>query len=59
MTKDEILTAIAIIILLFSVMIDWNVYSWLILVGIVVIIFAWYFRKKDKVRFEPNSLKKN
>ena len=48
MTKDEILTAIAIIILLFSAMIDWNVYSWLILVGIIVNLFAWYFRKKER-----------
>jgi len=55
MTKDEILTAIAVFILLFSAMIDWNVYSWLILVGIIVILFAWYFRKKDKLRFEPTK----
>ena len=46
MTRDEILTAIAVLLLLFSAMIDWNVYSWPILVGIIVIVFAWYFRKK-------------
>ncbi|MFC1802737.1 hypothetical protein ACFL0D_02095 [Thermoproteota archaeon] len=48
MTKDEILTTVAVLILLFSAMIDWNVYSWLILVGITVILFAWYSRKEDE-----------
>jgi hypothetical protein len=47
MNKDEIMTAIAVIILLFTALIDWNEYSWLILLGIIVIIFAWYFRKTD------------
>jgi hypothetical protein len=45
MNKDEILTAIAVIILLFTALINWNIYSWLILVGITTIIFAWYFRQ--------------
>ena len=47
MNKDEILTAFAIILLLFTALIDWNVYSWLILVGIIIIVIAWYFRKTD------------
>ena len=47
MKKDEILTVIAAVILLITALIDWNVYSWLILVGIVIILSAWYFRKKD------------
>jgi hypothetical protein len=45
MNKDEIFTSIAVIILLFTALIDWNIYSWLILVGIIAIIFAWYFRQ--------------
>jgi len=45
LTKDQVLTAIAIIILLFSTMINWNVYSWLILVAIIFILAAWYFKK--------------
>jgi len=45
LTKDQALTAIAIIILLFSTMINWNVYSWLILVAIIFILAAWYFKK--------------
>ena len=55
MTKDEILTAIAVIILLFSAMIDWNIYSGLILVGIVVFLFAWYFRKKQLRGFSESG----
>ena len=51
MTKDEILIAIAVVILLFSAMIDWNVYSWLILIGIIVILIAWYSRKKDETEY--------
>ena len=47
MDKDEILTSIATIILLFTALIDWDVYSWLILVGVVIIVFAWYFRKTE------------
>jgi hypothetical protein len=45
MDKDEILTIVATLILLFTALIDWNIYSWLILVGIVIILFAWYSRK--------------
>ena len=45
LTKDEILTTVAILILLFTAMINWNIYSWLILLGIIVLLFAWYSRK--------------
>jgi len=45
LAKDEILTAIAITILLFTAMINWNIYSWLILVAIIVILIARYFKK--------------
>jgi len=48
MTKHNVLIAIAVFILLVSAMIEWNVYSWLILVGIIVILFAWYFRKRER-----------
>ena len=47
MNKDEILTTIAAILLLFTALIDWDIYSWFILVGIVIIIFAWYIRKTE------------
>jgi len=45
LTKDEILTSIAIVILLFTAMVNWNVYSWLLLLTIIVVLAAWYFRK--------------
>ena len=48
MNKDEILSAIAVLILLFTALIGWNIYSWLILVGTIAIIFSWYFRETDE-----------
>jgi len=45
LTRDEILFSVAILILLLTAMINWNIYSWLILLGIVVFLLAWYFRK--------------
>jgi hypothetical protein len=45
--KDEVLTATATVLLLFTALIDWNVYSWLILAGVVIVLMAWYFRKTD------------
>lgn len=45
LTKDQILTSISIIILLFTAMINWNVYSWLILIAIIIILIAWFFKK--------------
>jgi Ca2+/Na+ antiporter len=50
MDKDEILTSFAVIILLFTALIDWNLYSWFILVGIIFILFAWYFKKTEKLK---------
>jgi len=44
--KDKVLTIISIILLLFTAMINWNIYSWLILVAIIIILFAWYFKKQ-------------
>jgi len=45
LNKNEALTAIATVILLFTALIDWNIYSWLILVAIIFILGAWYFKK--------------
>jgi len=45
MNKDEVLTTISLILLLFSAIITWNIYSWLILVAIFLILLAWYFKK--------------
>ena len=45
LTKDQVLTAISVIILLFSAMINWNIYSWLVLIAIIFILMAWYFKK--------------
>jgi len=45
LTKDQILISISIIILFFTAMINWNIYSWLILVAIIIILIAWYFKK--------------
>lgn len=50
MDKDEILTSFAVIILLFTALIDWNLYSWFILVGIIFILFAWYFKKSENLK---------
>jgi len=45
LSKDKIVTAISIILLLFTAMINWNIYSWLILIAIILILSAWYFKK--------------
>ena len=45
LTRDKALIAVSIIILLFSAMTDWNAYSWLILLAIVIILMAWYSKK--------------
>jgi hypothetical protein len=43
--KDDIISSFAVILLLFTALIDWNVYSWLILVAISMILTGWYLRK--------------
>jgi uncharacterized protein (DUF58 family) len=43
--KEEALATISIVILLFSAMINWNIYSWLILLAIILILVAWYYKK--------------
>jgi len=45
LSNDDILTALALIILLFSAMITWTIISWIILVAIILVALAWYFRK--------------
>jgi hypothetical protein len=45
LSKDEALTAASIIILLFSAMISWNLYSWLVLAAIIILLYAWYLKK--------------
>jgi len=45
LTKDQTLTVISVILLLFSAMINWNIYSWLILIAIIFILMTWYFKK--------------
>lgn len=45
MSKDKVITAISVILLLFTAMINWNVYSWLILVAVIMLLVAWYSRK--------------
>ncbi len=44
LSKDQILTAIATIILLFTALIHWTVFSWLILLAVIILVVAWYFK---------------
>jgi len=43
--KEKVLTAISVVILLFTALINWNIYSWLIFASIALILGAWYFKK--------------
>jgi len=43
--KDQILTAISITILFLTAMINWTIYSWLILASVIMLLFAWYFKE--------------
>ena len=47
MDKYEILNSFAVILLLFTALIDWNLYSWFILVGVIFILIACYLRKNE------------
>ena len=42
--KNDILLAVCVTIFLFTALIDWNVYSWLILLSLIMILFVWYFK---------------
>ncbi len=44
LTKENILTAIAVVLLFATALINWTFYSWLVLLAILLIIFAWYFK---------------
>lgn len=44
LSKDDILTAIAILILLITAIITFTFYSWLVLVAIIILLIAWYYR---------------
>jgi len=43
--KDKILLAISVVMLLFTALINWTIYSWLILVSVIIILFVWYSKK--------------
>jgi uncharacterized membrane protein len=43
--KDQILISIAVFILLLTTMINWTVYSWLVLAAVIILLFAWYFKR--------------
>jgi hypothetical protein len=43
--KQSAINTIVISILLFTAMINWNIYSWLILVGIILVLIGWYVKK--------------
>jgi hypothetical protein len=43
-TKDDILTTIAILILFITAMITFTIYSWLVLFAIILLAVAWYIR---------------
>lgn len=51
--KDKVLTTFSIVLLLFTAMINWNIYSWLILVAVIIILFAWYFKKTKRRTASP------
>lgn len=44
-SKDQILTAVAVVLLFLTALINWTIYSWLTLVAVIISLFAWYFRK--------------
>jgi hypothetical protein len=48
MNKEDAVTAAAIVMLIFTAMIDWNLYSLLIYAAIVLILGAWYYRSKQR-----------
>jgi len=55
MTKNETLTIIAVLLLLFSAMITWNIYSLLIFLAIILILTAWYLNQPGKQQKEASS----
>ncbi|MCJ7423909.1 hypothetical protein MUP01_06525 [Candidatus Bathyarchaeota archaeon] len=53
MTKNEVLTTFVIILLLFTAMINWNIYSWLILVAIILTLTVWYSKSESTLKPKP------
>ncbi len=45
MPKDDALTAAAIMVLLLTALVEWNIYSWLVLAAIILLLMAWYLKK--------------
>jgi len=45
MGRDDVLSSLSVVLLLFTALIDWTIYSWLILVAITAIVAGWYLRK--------------
>lgn len=45
LSKDQVLTAVAVVLLLFTALINWDIYSWLILIAVIAVLAAWYFKK--------------
>jgi hypothetical protein len=43
-SKDDILTTVAILLLFITAMITFTIYSWLVLVAIMLLLIAWYYR---------------
>ena len=44
--KDDYLIVFSVLTLLFVGLIDWNVYSWLVLLATMILISGWYLRKE-------------
>jgi len=42
--KDKVVTTVAVLMLLFSAMMTWNVYSLLVFVAVLLLLAAWYVR---------------
>jgi len=51
MTKDGIFSAIVIVLLLFTSLITWNIYSWLILLVMLLVLAAWFLKRGSKHYF--------
>jgi hypothetical protein len=44
LSKDDALTIVSILILLFTAIFNWTFTSYLILIAVVILILAWYFK---------------
>jgi hypothetical protein len=44
MSRDDILTAAAVLLLFITAMITFTIYSWLVMVAIMLLLIAWYIR---------------